>query len=113
MIVGIVGSRTFTDFKKLCGNVESLGLKITGIVSGGAAGADTLAEMFASKYNIPITIIRPDWNKNGKAAGVIRNGEIAANVDVVLAFWNGISKGTEDTIKKAARYKKITIIIYV
>ena len=113
MIVGIVGSRTFTDFKKLCDNVESLGLKITGIISGGAAGADTLAEMFASKYNIPITVIRPDWNKNGKAAGFIRNGEIVAKSDVILAFWDGVSKGTEDTIKKAARYKKTTIIIYI
>ena len=113
MIVGIVGSRNFTDFKKLCDVIENFGIKITSIVSGGASGADTLAELFADKHNIPIIVIKPDWGKNGKSAGFIRNGEIVANVDVVLAFWDGVSKGTEDTIKKAARYKKTTVIIYV
>jgi len=113
MIVGIVGSRTFTNHEELRVTIEWLGLKITGIVSGGAEGADTLAELFADRYNIPITVVKPDWGKNGAAAAFIRNGEIAAKSDLVLAFWDGVSKGTKDTIKKAAQYKKPTIIIYV
>jgi len=96
----IVGSRTFND----C-DLEEL-------VSGGAKGADSLAEEYAKLWGCPIRIFRPDWDKFGKQAGFIRNQQIVDNCDMVLAFWDGKSRGTKDTIDKARKAKKPTFIVY-
>lgn len=115
MKLAIIGSRTFTDFELM--EKEILRLyqldQITEIVSGGATGADTLAEMFAQKYNIPTSINRPDWAKYGKRAGYIRNKEIVDQADQVIAFWDGVSRGTKITIDLANRANKRVEIVGV
>ena len=70
-----------------------------------ANGADKIAEVFAKKFNIPIEIIRADWSI-GKQAGVIRNTEIVKKSDFIIAFWDGISKGSKDSITKAKKLNK-------
>jgi len=108
MKIAIVGSRTFNDYdllekiiyKQMC--VSSINL----IVSGGAKGADYLAERFAKKHNIPIQIFQAEWNKYGKGAGYIRNKLIIENVDIVFAFWDGKSKGTKHSINLAKKENK-------
>ena len=47
------------------------------IISGHAPGADTLGEKFAKAYGYPLKIFLAEWNKYGKAAGPIRNEEMA------------------------------------
>lgn len=116
MKLGIVGSRNFTDWKRFIREIMRLfppGPTIDLIVTGGAAGADTLAELFADRYHIPAHIIKPDWKKYGKSAGMIRNGEIVKGSDIIVAFWDGTSRGTQDTINKAKVFKKTTLIVYV
>jgi len=54
----------------------------------------------------------PDWDKYRKSAGFIRNQQIIDACTFVLAFWDGKSKGTKDTIDKARKAKKPTFIIY-
>lgn len=44
-----------------------------------------------------------DWNAHGKAAGPIRNQQMAQEADVLIAFWDGKSRGTKDMIEKATR----------
>lgn len=101
MIVGIVGSRGFTDEAFMEQMVEdAVGIEnIDCIVSGGAKGADSLGERLAIKHNIPTIIYKPNWLKYGKSAGMIRNKEIVEASDVVIAFWDGESKGTMNTIQ--------------
>ena len=82
------------------------------IISGGAKGADSLGEQFADDYEVKKQIFKPEWDKYGKSAGFIRNQTIVDNCDMVLAFWDGQSRGTADTIAKAKRAKKPTFIIY-
>lgn len=82
------------------------------IISGGARGADSLGEMFAKIYGCCMAIYKPDWKKHGKAAGFIRNQQIVDNCEIVLAFWDGKSNGTRDTINKAKKAKKPTFIVY-
>jgi len=65
------------------------------IVSGGARGADTLAENYAKMIGVNTIIFKADWKKYGRAAGMIRNKDIIAQADVVVAFWDGKSKGTK------------------
>ena len=111
MILAIIGSRTFTDYDRLVTICDSL--EITGIVSGGARGADSLAEKYAKERNIPLTVIPADWEKYGRSAGFIRNTYIVEKADEVLAFWDGKSPGTKHSIELAKKLGKKTNIQYV
>jgi len=106
MIFAIVGSRSFTDYEKFKQVVNPYRKQITQIVSGGAAGADGLAFNYACENSIPIIEILPDWNKFGKSAGPIRNKEIVVISDFILAFWDGISRGTKNTLEICKKLNK-------
>ena len=82
------------------------------VISGGAKGADSLGEQFAKEFGYGRTIFLPQWDKYGKSAGFRRNQQIVDACDMVLAFWDGKSRGTADTILKARIAKKPTFIIY-
>ena len=116
MKLAIVGSRTFNDYALLANTIfSSLSPLdfITEIISGGAKGADKLGADFAENNGIPILIFPAEWGKFGKSAGFIRNQTIVDNCDMVLAFWDGVSRGTADTIAKAKKAKKPTFIVYI
>lgn len=118
MKLAIVGSRTFNDYKMLIHYIDV----IIGenewdeiiIISGGAQGADNLAKKYCepNQSNIPYKEFSANWDKYGKSAGFKRNQQIVDACDMVLAFWDGKSKGTQDTINKAKIAKKPTFIIY-
>jgi len=113
MNLAIIGSRSFNNYELLEEEVcyHTQRTKINKIISGGAQGADKLAERYAKEYLIPIEIIKPEWNKYGKSAGFKRNIHIIKKADMVIAFWNGKSKGTEHSIKLAIKYKIPVVII--
>lgn len=83
------------------------------IISGGAVGIDRAAEEFAEEFKIPTLIIKPDWDRFGRAAGMIRNKDIVAAADHVIAFWNGVSKGTANSIEHAKRLNKGLDIVLI
>ncbi len=115
MKLAIVGGRDFNDYGKFVVTIHNhfYLVRITEIISGGAQGADSLAKRYARQYlNIEYKEHPAEWGKFGKPAGFIRNQTIVDNCDMVLAFWDGESRGTADTIEKAKRAKKTTIIIY-
>lgn len=85
--------------------------EIEEIISGGARGIDKLAEKFAVKNGIKFTEMKADWDKNGKAAGYIRNEEMSKVGDQLLAVWNGESKGTRHMIDiMKAEGKKVSVL---
>ena len=108
MKLGIVGTRTFTDYEYLKKKILRIyKIKdIEEIVSGGAEGADTLAEQFAKEFDIPIKIYKPNWDKYGRKAGALRNVKIVNRSSVIIAFWDGKSPGTKITIDIAEKQKK-------
>lgn len=113
MNIAVVGSRTFNDYKKMKEVLSSYTDKNTTIVSGGARGADRLAEKYAEEKNLPTKIFIPDWDGLGKKAGFIRNEIIVENSDMVIAFWDGQSRGTKHTIELAKKMnKKVVVFIY-
>lgn len=73
------------------------------IISGGAFGIDRCAEVYAKKMNIPIKIIRPDYKTHGKKAPLVRNEEMVDMADLVIAIWDGHSRGTKYTIDYAIK----------
>ena len=114
MNIAIVGGRDFSDYTLL---KESLLAYISiygvpdNIVSGGAKGADTLAAQFATEMGIPLLVFKPDYQKYGRGATLVRNTQIIENAEVVFAFWDGESKGTKDSITKAKKLQKELYII--
>lgn len=113
----VAGSRDFNNYKllenesskiiekELNANIQSIR-----IISGTARGADQLGESFARKYNYKLSCLPAEWGLYGKSAGYRRNAEMAKfavsnnNVGVLIAFWDGKSKGTKHMIDLANRY---------
>jgi len=114
MKAAIVGSRTFNDYSQLHWVLDKLRVmfSIDGFVSGGAKGADRLAEIYASTCKIPIEVIKPNWEEHGKSAGFIRNAEIINAADIVVAFWDGRSRGTRDSITKTFTARKRCFVFF-
>lgn len=110
MKTAIVGSRSSTNYAQLLEAVA--GLSITEVISGGAKGADQLAERFAQEHGLRLTVIKPDWTK-GKEAGPLRNQQIVEAAEQVLALWDGQSKGTADTIRRAKQLQKPLRVVRV
>jgi len=108
MKVAVIGSRGFNNYELIKETLSSL--DITLVVSGGAMGADTLGERYARENSIPTKIFKPDWTK-GRGAGFLRNTDIINEADTVVAFWDGKSRGTLDSIKKAEKQGKKVLII--
>ena len=111
--VAIVGSRRFTNYGYMCQILDTArdNGKIDLIVSGGAKGADSLAQHYAKDNGIPILIYYPDWDKHNKAAGVIRNQHIVDEADIMIAFAYDDSIGTRDSIRKMEKAKKPVAVI--
>lgn len=115
MKLAIIGSRTvsLSEIKIRRGISDEVFHLIDTIISGGARGIDTSAEKFANFYKFKFIKILPDWDTHGKSAGFLRNIKIVKEADLVLAFWDGESKGTLDTIKKAKKVNKLLAIFIV
>ena len=102
----IAGSRTFQDYNFLKKSVDMIIEKyypksnIT-IVSGRARGADRLGEAYAVERRYKTKLFPADWEQYGKSAGYRRNKEMGDYANVLIAFWDGKSKGTEHMIDYA------------
>jgi hypothetical protein len=111
----IAGGRDFDDFDLLCKKVDKILSRQDEIeiVSGTARGADKLGERYAELRGYDIKRFPADWGNNGRAAGYMRNEDMADYSDALIAFWDGSSKGTLHMIDTASeRGLKIRIVLY-
>lgn len=103
MKVAVIGSRNL--------EVKNLGKYLppetTEIVSGGARGIDTCARIYAQENGIKLVEFYPQYDRYGRVAPLYRNIEIIKYSDLVLAFWDGKSRGTKFVIDKCREYKKV------
>lgn len=129
MRVAVIGSRDFKDEEFIWYNLDEINLKldISLIVSGGARGVDTIGVDWAKERGIPFKEYLADWKDMSEPcltkygsygpynalAGFKRNTTIIENCDLVIAFWNGKSPGTKDSIMKAENLGKEVIIISI
>jgi hypothetical protein len=109
--IAIVGSREYAATEKIEQFVWNL-RPDTVIVSGGDRGVDRTAEQAARRRGLRTLIFRAEWTKYGKRAGSMRNELIVDNADEVVAFWDGWSPGTADTIRRARAARKPVRIMY-
>lgn len=116
MKLAIIGSRGFHDYEFLKSEVnkflEENNFDVKAIVSGGAKGADRMAEIYAKENKLVATVILPNWDLYGKKAGYLRNVEIIDEADAVIAFWDGKSAGTNHSINLAKEKKKLLKIVF-
>ena len=108
MKVAVIGSRSLfvRDLSKY------LPEGTTELVSGGARGVDTSAREYARANGLPIKEFLPDYAAFGPSAPLKRNITIIEYADVVLAFWDGKSRGTKfviDNCKKMGKACRVFI----
>ena len=116
----VVGSREFANYEQMEVNLDKLlsNQKEVTIVSGGAKGADALAEKYAANRGYECIAFKADWNKNGKSAGVIRNEQMQKFIAQYekrgcVAFWDGRSKGTYSNFDLAKKYNNpLRIVLF-
>lgn len=108
----IAGSRDYDDYQRMAyvtdrmlKGIADAGMPVT-IISGGARGADTLAERYAKERGFELNVMPADWDNLGKRAGYIRNRAMSDYVSQfsqkgMLCFWDGQSKGTRDNFSLA------------
>ena len=104
----IAGSRSFNDYvllREQCLSIlqEKMRTHRVIIVSGHARGADSLGERFANEFRLPFELHPAKWRLLGKAAGMVRNAEMAKCSDALIAFWDGESRGTRHMINFARK----------
>ena len=106
MKVAIIGSRSI-EIENLS---EYIPKETTEIVSGGAKGVDTSAREYAIANSIKLTEFLPEYEKYKKGAPLMRNLKIIEYSDIVIAFWDGKSKGTKFVIDNCNKTgKKIMV----
>ena len=108
MRVAVIGSRGLT-----VGRLEDyLPMDTTEIVSGGARGVDACARDYALRHGLKLTEYLPEYNRYGRAAPLKRNITIIENADLVLAFWDGVSRGTKYVIDNC-KQRNIPVEVYI
>ena len=104
----IAGSRNMNDVSYVVEELDRYA-EVHGypdvVVSGCANGADRCGETWAMLHNISIRKFPADWERHGRAAGPIRNAQMAdyAKDDGMLfLFWDGKSAGSKSMLKEAS-----------
>lgn len=103
----IAGGRDFNDYHLLERTMDHLLSNLTAdivVVCGMARGADTLGEQYAKARGYRVDYYPADWDKHGRSAGYRRNEQMAQNADALVAFWDGMSRGTKSMIDLARQY---------
>lgn len=108
MKIAVIGSRglSVNDFGRY------MPKEVTEIVSGGARGIDACARAYALANGIKLTEFLPEYEKYGRYAPLKRNLQIIDYADLVLAFWDGHSRGTKYVIENCKkRNKKVRVFL--
>ena len=101
MTVAVIGSRSIRM------RVDAfIPIDADAIVTGGAQGVDRAAEQYARRKGIPCTVLKPDYERFGRRAPLVRDQEIVLQADMVVAIWDGASRGTAFSLKYAEQLGK-------
>ena len=108
MRVLVCGSRTYLNGDRIRERLAQLPTGST-IIAGAARGADTIAANAGRSLGYDVIEVPADWDRYGKSAGLRRNVQmLEMSPDLVIAFWDGDSRGTAHTMREA-RSRGITV----
>ena len=115
MTILIGGSRDYNDYNNFTVQMNNIISKLNTeniiILSGHCLGVDALGEKYAVEKGYELKLFPADWTRYGRAAGPIRNRTMAEIADLVIAFWDGKSKGTKSLISIAEKLNRPVIIV--
>ena len=103
MNVVVCGSRDYTNSARIAERIRQLPADAV-VHHGGARGADRLAAGYALAFRHEVHEHEADWEKHGRRAGYLRNLDmlhVHPRPELVIAFWDGESKGTKHMIDMA------------
>jgi len=130
MKIIVAGTRSFTDQALMGSELKKLFEKLKEepeLVCGMAKGADLMAKEIFDREGLVVHEFPADWKDMSKPcrrkvnaygeynamAGMKRNTEMAKFADMLIAFWNGRSRGTKDMIGTMhSMHKKVIVIEY-
>ena len=108
----ICGDRDYKDWMQVRDYLDTIS-RTAIIIHGGAKGADSIAGNLATYLNMKVIKYPADWDKYGKAAGILRNQQMLneGHPDLVVYFHKDLenSKGTKDMVTRAVDNKIKTI----
>lgn len=113
----ITGGRNWDDLITMWSFLDDLHreMKIDVLIHGDARGADRMAGEWAETRGVPVEKYPAQWNKYGRAAGVIRNQQMLdeGNLDHVAVFHKNLSesKGTKDMVNRCSKLNLPTFFI--
>lgn len=113
----VAGCRDFADYellKEKCDfYLQNKKPENIVIVSGHASGTDALGERYAQERGYETEIYPTDWKTHGRAAGPIRNAQMAAVADALIALWDGKSHGIKNMIETARKHNlQVAVVRY-
>ena len=110
----VCGSRNWTDGSRIYDVLRVLQWTLGPftVIHGDAKGADRIAGRAARALGLPVEAYPADWERHGKAAGYIRNkAMLDMNPSCVVAFWDGVSRGTKMTMDLATE-REIPYLVF-
>lgn len=84
--------------------------QIRGVIHGGCRGIDVDAGVWARGRGLPVEVFPADWAQFGRAAGPKRNEEMVRRAGIGVGFWDGMSRGTQNSIQLFAAAGKPCIV---
>lgn len=115
----VAGTRTYCNEAEIFARLDKYwqrckdaGVELI-IIEGEARGPDLISRKWAESRGVPFRPYPADWDEYGKGAGFIRNEEMAKVGTHVLAFWDGVSHGTNDMIERGLKYQRRVLVIPV
>ncbi|HKW73425.1 MAG TPA: hypothetical protein VJQ08_11425 [Candidatus Dormibacteraeota bacterium] len=101
MRVAIVGSRHFAEPDKVTEYVKSLPRGVS-VITGSASGVDAAVARAARELAIPVQVMPASFEELADPArAAARNQRLVDACDVLVAFWDGSSRGTRSTVERA------------
>ncbi|OLC26173.1 MAG: hypothetical protein AUG06_02670 [Actinobacteria bacterium 13_1_20CM_2_65_11] len=101
MRVAIVGSRRYSEPERVTEYVNSLPPRAS-IITGSASGVDAAATKAARAKGIPVQVLPASFDEVADTSkSAARNQRLVDACDVLVAFWDGASKGTRATVDRA------------
>jgi predicted Rossmann fold nucleotide-binding protein DprA/Smf involved in DNA uptake len=110
--VAIVGSRRFSEPERVNDYVKSLPPRAS-IITGSASGVDATATKAARARGIAVKVMPAAFDELAdERKSAARNQGLVDACDVLVAFWDGTSKGTRTTVDRAlAAGKEVHVFI--
>lgn len=106
----VTGGRDYENGRAISDALEEFYWGGAVVLHGGARGADTMAGTRAMRLGYDVEVYPANWDRDGKAAGSIRNRRMrdnAGGVDLVIAFPGGA--GTANMVT-AAHERRIEVV---